>query len=650
MFRLAARATGSTRSRSPLDPDDAARLRARSTTALRGADPNLAFFALPNNPTGTLWPPEKVADAGRAPPRHPVRLRRGLPPVRRPHAAARLSDAAQPGRAADAVQDRAGRPAGRVSDRAAGPSSPSSRRCGALQPRRAQPARRGVAAAPPARLDERASPTTCSSSASAWRRRSQAFPELKVFPSEANLLLDPPRQGRRRPATRVWKALQARGILIRNFDRPGPLSGCVRITPGTPAENALLLAELPDVLALGSSAGGGLIDEETERQAQACGGDRPRRDRTTPARESALRRCRHQGELSGDVARRARLLPRHPRATRHQRLRRVRRRRLRDHADQGDRVQLELRSEQDRLQQGRRQELRPAHARVGRSARARTRAMSAACASSPTTRPRAPSCRPSSPTIAPTATSWSAASSRTTSGARDPLPGHRRPQGRTERDLVVGVPDAAARAVPRVLEGALRRHGRARPVVGQGRAARSRTCSPRRSWRDLAEVGDGAVLLDHERPIVDGDAAAAVVEAAQREGEGGVAQVVHDLEQPAGVGADRRRRRAGPRARTPAGTASRRDGRRCSRGWWRRGPWCRRASCWRCRGSCEGPHAPAHARPVAAACDVCPRPITGRVGRASSGVPALVRWGLGRAHATPERAVSGHRSRAVRGL
>jgi histidinol-phosphate aminotransferase len=30
--------------------------------AMRGARPNLAFFALPNNPTGTLWPPERVAE------------------------------------------------------------------------------------------------------------------------------------------------------------------------------------------------------------------------------------------------------------------------------------------------------------------------------------------------------------------------------------------------------------------------------------------------------------------------------------------------------------------------------------------------------------------------------------------------------------
>jgi histidinol-phosphate aminotransferase len=77
----------------------------------------------------------------------------------------------------------------------------------------------------------------------------RAFPQLKVFPSEANLLLVRVGMANSGQATRVWKALAAKGIMVRNFDRPGPLAGCLRITPGTPAENDLLLAELPAVLA-----------------------------------------------------------------------------------------------------------------------------------------------------------------------------------------------------------------------------------------------------------------------------------------------------------------------------------------------------------------------------------------------------------------
>ena len=76
-----------------------------------------------------------------------------------------------------------------------------------------------------------------------------AWPELRVFPSEANLVLVRIGTAGDGRAGRVWKALAERGILVRNFDRPGPLSGCLRITPGTPAENELLLAELPAALA-----------------------------------------------------------------------------------------------------------------------------------------------------------------------------------------------------------------------------------------------------------------------------------------------------------------------------------------------------------------------------------------------------------------
>ncbi|MDB4954874.1 MAG: histidinol phosphate aminotransferase apoenzyme [Myxococcales bacterium] len=72
------------------------------------------------------------------------------------------------------------------------------------------------------------------------------LPGVEVFPSEANLLLVRLGLGR---ATAIYRALQADGLLVRNFDRPdaklaGPLDGCLRITVGTPAENALLLASL----------------------------------------------------------------------------------------------------------------------------------------------------------------------------------------------------------------------------------------------------------------------------------------------------------------------------------------------------------------------------------------------------------------------
>lgn len=70
---------------------------------------------------------------------------------------------------------------------------------------------------------------------------------LTVFPSEANLLLVRTAPGR---AHRIWQALQARGVLVRDFDRPGPLAGCLRITVGTPADHQILLESLDQVLAL----------------------------------------------------------------------------------------------------------------------------------------------------------------------------------------------------------------------------------------------------------------------------------------------------------------------------------------------------------------------------------------------------------------
>ena len=62
---------------------------------------------------------------------------------------------------------------------------------------------------------------------------------IEVFPSEANLLLV-----RVADATTTWQELSDAGISVRAFGG-GPLANCLRITVGTPAENAALLAALP---------------------------------------------------------------------------------------------------------------------------------------------------------------------------------------------------------------------------------------------------------------------------------------------------------------------------------------------------------------------------------------------------------------------
>jgi histidinol-phosphate aminotransferase len=61
---------------------------------------------------------------------------------------------------------------------------------------------------------------------------------FEVFPSQANLVLI-----RTTGATALWRRLADAGVMVRLFDA-GPLTGCLRVTVGTPADNAALLAAL----------------------------------------------------------------------------------------------------------------------------------------------------------------------------------------------------------------------------------------------------------------------------------------------------------------------------------------------------------------------------------------------------------------------
>jgi histidinol-phosphate aminotransferase len=70
------------------------------------------------------------------------------------------------------------------------------------------------------------------------------LPNTEVFASEANLLLVRFGAGR---ATKIWQGLADRGIVVRSFDKPGPLKGCLRITVGTPQENAWLIEALREL-------------------------------------------------------------------------------------------------------------------------------------------------------------------------------------------------------------------------------------------------------------------------------------------------------------------------------------------------------------------------------------------------------------------
>ncbi len=68
---------------------------------------------------------------------------------------------------------------------------------------------------------------------------------LDVFPSQANFVL----VRTETDAHAVWERLLARGVLVRDLSRPGPLANCLRITAGTEEENAACVSALREVLA-----------------------------------------------------------------------------------------------------------------------------------------------------------------------------------------------------------------------------------------------------------------------------------------------------------------------------------------------------------------------------------------------------------------
>ena len=77
----------------------------------------------------------------------------------------------------------------------------------------------------------------------------KAFPGVSVYPSQANMMLLR-LQGDDEAATRVFNALKAKKILVKNVSKMHPvLHHCLRITVGTSTENDQLLVALKEVLA-----------------------------------------------------------------------------------------------------------------------------------------------------------------------------------------------------------------------------------------------------------------------------------------------------------------------------------------------------------------------------------------------------------------
>jgi histidinol-phosphate aminotransferase len=77
------------------------------------------------------------------------------------------------------------------------------------------------------------------------RERLGQIPGVRVFPSHANFLLIHVAAG----GAQVWEALGAQGVLVRHFPGSPTLQNCLRITVGTPAENAILTAALGTIIA-----------------------------------------------------------------------------------------------------------------------------------------------------------------------------------------------------------------------------------------------------------------------------------------------------------------------------------------------------------------------------------------------------------------
>lgn len=68
-------------------------------------------------------------------------------------------------------------------------------------------------------------------------------PGLELFSSDANFIFF-----RVADADRVFSELTNRDILIRNFNRPGRLLNCMRVTIGSPEENSAFISALRDIL------------------------------------------------------------------------------------------------------------------------------------------------------------------------------------------------------------------------------------------------------------------------------------------------------------------------------------------------------------------------------------------------------------------
>ena len=205
--------------------------------------PNLAFFALPNNPTGTLWSPEFVLSLAR---RYPDTIV--------------IADEAYIEYGGHTLLPYVGVPANLVVMRTLSKIGMAGLRVGFLTADEVI-VRELEKVRPPynvGALPQRAAAWLLEHHGDALRGHAReviaerrrvakalaAMDGVRVFDSEANLLMVRFGKAGDGEATRVWSELIDRGVLVRNFDSPGLTEGCLRITIGTEEENDLLLTSL----------------------------------------------------------------------------------------------------------------------------------------------------------------------------------------------------------------------------------------------------------------------------------------------------------------------------------------------------------------------------------------------------------------------
>ncbi|MBK7537693.1 MAG: aminotransferase class I/II-fold pyridoxal phosphate-dependent enzyme [Myxococcales bacterium] len=214
--------------------------------AMEREDPSVVFLALPNNPTGTMWRCEFALElAARFPRTVIVSDEAYLAYSGQTNLGALVPEVSCPNLVVMRTLSKVGMAGLRVGYLVAAPAL--AQHLEKVRP----PYNLGSLPQAAARFLITTGASWCQArAAEVVQQRGHLAGELErrgfeVFPSAANLLLVRTEPGR---AHRIWQALQDRGVLVRDFDRPGPLAGCLRITVGTAGDHQILLEALDQVL------------------------------------------------------------------------------------------------------------------------------------------------------------------------------------------------------------------------------------------------------------------------------------------------------------------------------------------------------------------------------------------------------------------